>query len=55
VVLNGKQYELELLKPLLVDIKENHSGLSIDNAPGIKLNMIPSAFAQPLNSRLVAV
>ena len=34
VVLDGKQYEPDSLKPLLVDVKENHSELSIDKVNG---------------------
>jgi len=34
VVLNGKQYEPDSLKPLLVDVKENHSELDIDKVNG---------------------
>ena len=34
VVLNGKQYEPDSLKPLLVDVKENHLELDIDKVNG---------------------
>ena len=34
VVLNGKQYEPDSLKPLLVDVKENHPALNIDKVNG---------------------
>jgi len=34
VVLNGKQYEPDSLKPLLVDVVENHSELDINKVNG---------------------
>ncbi len=34
IVLNGKQYEPDSLKPLLVDVKENHPDLNIDKVNG---------------------